>query len=123
MKLIDFSGLLQGMRSRLRDNTPGSSCGNVSLKTQSKEEFCIRIRFLKRKNPADTLILIKALSKRIDLKALTLFISNLEFDELQVLKFQFPLACQPYRLDKAIWKNFIPAFSTWNWNNYYLVHL
>ena len=34
VKLIDLSGLLQGMRSRLRDNTPGSSCGDVFLKTQ-----------------------------------------------------------------------------------------
>ena len=34
VKLTDFSGLLQGMRSRLRDNTPGSSGGDVFLKTQ-----------------------------------------------------------------------------------------
>ena len=56
VKLIYFSGLLQGMRSRVRDNTPGSSCGDVSLETRSKVEFCIRIRFLKQKNPVDTLI-------------------------------------------------------------------
>ena len=66
VKLIDFSGLLKGMRSRLRDNTPGSSCGDVFLKTQFSVEFCIRIRFLKRKNPLDTLI--KKLSKRTDLR-------------------------------------------------------
>ena len=47
----------------------------------------------------------------------------MEFDELLVLKFQFPLACQPYRLDKSICKNSIPVFCTWNWNNLYLVHL
>ena len=46
-----------------------------------------------------------------------------EFDELLVLKFQFPLACQPYRLDKSILKNFIPVFCTWNWNNHHLLHL
>ena len=55
--------------------------------------------------------------------ALTLFVSNLEFDELLVMKFQFPLACQSYRLDKSIWKNLIPGFRTWNWNNYHFVHL
>ena len=121
MKLIDFAELLQGMRSRLRDNKPGSSCGDVFLKTRFHVEFCIRIRFLKRKNPVDTLI--KTVSKRIDLKALTLFVSSLEFDELLVLKFQYLLACQSYRLDKSMWKNFISVFHTWNWNNHQLVHL
>ena len=102
---MDFSGLLQGMRSRLRVNTPGSSCGEVFLKTQSQVEFWIHIRFLKRKNPVDTLI--KALSKRIDLN----LVIYMEFVDL---KFQFPLAGQPYRLDKSIWKNFIPVFYSWN---------
>ena len=63
------------MRSRLRHNTPGGSCGNVFLKTQSQAEFWIRIRFLKRKNPVDPLI--KALSKRIDLN----LVIYMEFDE------------------------------------------
>ena len=117
MKPTDFSGLLQGMRSRLRDNTPGGSCGYVFLRTQSWIKFWIRIRFLKLRNPVDTLI--KALSKRKDLY----LVVCMEFDELLVLKFQFPLACQPYRLDKSIWKNFIPVFCTWNWNNLHFVHL
>ena len=106
------------MRSRLRDNTPGSSSGDVFLKTRFYVEFCIRIRFLKRKNPVNTLI--KALSKRIYLKAFTLFVSNLESDELLVLKFHFPLASQTYRLDKSIWKNLIPVFRAWNWNNHHI---
>ena len=55
--------------------------------------------------------------------ALALVFSDLEFDELLVLKFLFNLACQSYRLDKSIWKNLIPVFRTWNLNNYYLVHL
>ena len=52
-----------------------------------------------------------------------MFISNLEFDELLALKFQFPFACQSYRLDKPIWKNLILIFRAWIWNNYRLVHL
>ena len=106
------------MRSRLRDNTPGGAFVDVFLKTQSQVEFWIRIRFLKRKNPVD--ILIKALSKRIDLD----FVIYMESDELlKVVKFKFPFARQRYRLDKSIWKNFMPVFCTWNWNNHHLMHL
>ena len=47
----------------------------------------------------------------------------MEFDELLVLKFRFPLAFQPYRLDKSFWKNFVSVFRTWNWNNHHLMHL
>ena len=113
-----FFWVASRMRSRLRHNTPGGSCGDVFLKTQSHVEFwLIRIRFLKRKNPVDRLM--KALSKRIDLN----LVIYIEFDELLVLKFQFPLACQPYSLDKSIWKNFMSVFCTWNWNNHHLVHL
>ena len=105
------------MRSRSRDNTPGGSCGDVFLKTQSYIEFWIRIRFLKRKNQVDTLT--KALNKSIGLN----LVLYMEFDQFLVLKFQFPFACQLYRPDKSIWKNFIPVFCTWNWNNHHLVHL
>ena len=56
VKATDFSGLLQGMRSKLRDNTPGGPHDDVFLKTQSQIEFWIGIRPLQRKNPVDTLI-------------------------------------------------------------------
>ena len=101
----------------LRDNTLGGSCGKVFLKTQSQVELWTRFRFLKGNNPVDTFI--KVLSKRIDLN----LVKKMEFDELPLLKFQFPLTCQPYRLDKSIWKHFIPVFCTWNWNNHHILHL
>ena len=47
---------------------------------------------------------------RRHLKALNLFVSNREFDGLLVLKFQLHLACQSYKLEKSIWKNFNTSF-------------